>query len=67
MKITRTSPLTGVVHVMDVPVTGEQLIRLENGETVQAVLPHLSADQREFVITGITPDEWQQFLGDGDE
>ena len=63
MKITRRSHLTGKVHTMDLPVTGEQLIHVEQGEVIQSVLGHLTPGQREFVMTGITDDEWEAVFG----
>ncbi|MFF2551856.1 hypothetical protein ACFVUS_12700 [Nocardia sp. NPDC058058] len=33
-------------------------------EHVQTALPFLDADHREFLITGMTPDEWAEVLGD---
>lgn len=29
------------------------------GYTIQDAFPYLSASEREFIITGITPDEWE--------
>lgn len=66
MKVTRRSHFTGKVRTLDLPVTSEQLIRLDEGEMIQAVLPHLSDDQREFLISGVTADEWETFLGGGE-
>jgi hypothetical protein len=44
---------------MDIPITRAQLERwTKSRETIQSVLPHLTAAQREFLISGITPDEW---------
>jgi len=63
MKITRTSRLTGNTSVMDLPITREQLAAWIDGELIQNAMPHLNADQREFVITGITPAEWQAAFG----
>lgn len=68
MKIERTSPFTGKVHVMDLPVAQEDLARCwslskTGTEHVQDVFPQLSAGEREFLISGITPEEWDQFLG----
>jgi hypothetical protein len=37
----------------------EQLAKWQNGELIQNVMPHLNADDREYVMTGITPAEWQ--------
>lgn len=67
MIITRRSPFTGIVHEMDIPLTDAEQDRLASGELIQNVVPHLSADQREFLVSGITPDEWDAFLGGGDE
>ena len=67
MIITRKSPFTGTVHRMELDVSPENLARLDRGEPIQRVFPHLSADEREFLISGITPVEWDAFLGGGDE
>jgi hypothetical protein len=63
MEIIRRSPFSGMHHVMDLPVTQEQLDRWQAGELVQNVFPHLSADEREFIMTGITPQEWDEEFG----
>jgi hypothetical protein len=63
MKITRTSRLTGNTSVMDLPITREQLAAWVDGELIQNAMPQLDADQREFVMTGITPDEWAEAFG----
>ena len=67
MIVTRTSPFTGNVHEMDIPLTDDEQARLASGEAIQKVVPHLSADEREFLVSGITPAEWDAFLGGGDE
>ena len=59
MKIKRTSPITGITRTRDIDVTKEQLVRWEAGALIQDVMGHLSAADREFIITGITDDEWQ--------
>ena len=63
MRIIRTSRLTGNTSVMDLPITREQLAAWVDGELIQKAMPHLNADQREFVMTGITPDEWNAAFG----
>ena len=63
MEIARRSPFSGLHHVMDLPVTQKQLDRWQAGELVQNVFPHLSADEREFIMTGITPQEWEEEFG----
>jgi|TARA_R100001460_G_scaffold64614_1_gene104881 hypothetical protein len=59
MRILRKSVLTGNVNTMDINVTDEQFTKyLGSNECIQNVLPDLSVDEREFLISGITPDEW---------
>jgi hypothetical protein len=58
MLITRTSLFTGVTRTIDIPVTQEQLDDWSNGVLIQDAMPNLSADQREFIKTGITENEW---------
>ena len=67
MKITRKSPFTGVEHTMDLPVTDSQLACWYAGDSIQDVMPHLTADQREFLMTGITSDEWDAAFKGGDK
>ncbi len=62
MKVTRTSMASGITRTLDLPVTEEQLRRWEEGEFGQRVFPHLSDDDREFIKTGITKEEWDEFL-----
>lgn len=63
MKITRTKPFTNESITLDLPVTEEQYSRWMNGELAQNAFPHLNADDREFIISGIPPGEWDSFLG----
>jgi hypothetical protein len=60
MLITRTSEMTGVEHTLDINVTASQLKQWLDGELIQDVMPHLSREDREFLMTGITPEEWDK-------
>ena len=60
MKITRTSRLTGKTSVMYLDITKEQLFSWVDGMLIQEAMPNLTPDEREFVMTGITPDEWDE-------
>ena len=62
MKITKRSPFTGKIHTMEIDCTPEQIQKWQNGELVQRAFPHLNADEREFIKTGITPTEWDTML-----
>lgn len=66
MKITRVSQLTGKTETMELNVTPEQMERfdkrIQNGEYVQTIFPDLKKEEREFILTGITPTEWNQLF-----
>ncbi|MDP6991347.1 MAG: hypothetical protein QGF89_01525 [Candidatus Marinimicrobia bacterium] len=49
---------------MDIDVTEEQIASWQGGELIQNAMPNLSADEREFIKTGITPEEWENVFGD---
>ncbi len=60
MNITRRSPFSGEVNTLDLPITQEQLDRYMRGEDLlQNVFPDLSADEREFIKTGYTAENWK--------
>lgn len=68
MLITRRSPLTGKINSMELPVTNEQLLSWEEGgKLIQEAMPHLTADQREFLMTGYTPEDWEMMFPKGEE
>lgn len=52
---------------MDIEVTSEQLDQIDGGRFVQDVCPHLSPGEREFLITGITPEEWDRLIGSDED
>ena len=66
MKITRTSMFTGVIHTLEINVTPEQIARWQGGELIQNAMPNLTPDEREFIKTGVTAEEWEA-LFDGQE
>ena len=64
MKITRRSPISGQVNTLEISITQEQLNAWEGGALIQRAMPNISADEREFIMTGITPTEWDSVFGD---
>ena len=63
MNITKTSPLTGQTNTLFIEgLTQEMIDRWRGGELVQVALAGIPQELREFVMTGITPQEWQQCL-----
>lgn len=63
MKITRISSFTGKEHTLDIPVTQEQLEDWHAGQVIQQAMPNLTPDQREFLMTGVTAEEWEEAFG----
>ena len=67
MIVTRRSSLSGKNHAMDLPISQEQLAAYAAGGLVQVAFPQLTAAEREFILTGITPSEWAEVFGDGED
>jgi len=63
MKLTRKSQLSGETNTMDLDITPEQVRKYNSGAFVQDAFPNLTADEREFILTGITPTEWDSMFG----
>jgi|TARA_R100000697_G_scaffold25916_1_gene34391 hypothetical protein len=49
---------------MNIDITQAQLAAWVDGSLIQDVMPDISADEREFIMTGITPDEWDAEFGE---
>ena len=62
MKITKRSPLTGKMHEREIDVTEAQLAAWRNGTLIQKAMPHLTADEREFIMTGATAEDWERMF-----
>ena len=65
--ITRRSPFTGKIHQMEIPMSvlefSKREILWQTGMLIQDAFPTLDAGQREFIKTGITPQEWEDTFG----
>jgi hypothetical protein len=63
MKIVRTSKVSGITRTMDLDVTEEQMQRFKaRVELIQDIFPNLTADEREFIKTGITKEEFDSLF-----
>ena len=60
MLIAKTSSLTSKTHQMEIDVSDKQIALWMEGALIQDVMPNLSPDEREFLMTGITPAEWDE-------
>ena len=63
MFIQKQSMLSGKINEMELPITNEQIEDWQSGRLIQHAMPHLDEWQREFLITGVTKEEWVQEYG----
>ena len=67
MLLRKKSIFTGREAEMEIPCTPEQILFWQkSGRPIQDVLPHLSLDQREFLMSGSTPAEWDELFKEKD-
>jgi len=66
VKFTKKSPFSGNTNTREIPVTEEQLNAWNSGTLIQIAMPNINADDREFLMTGITPEEWAAAFSDED-
>jgi hypothetical protein len=62
MEITKTSIHSGITRTLTLDVTAEEIANWKAGELIQVAMPRLNADEREFIKTGITSQEWDQIF-----
>ena len=62
MKITRTSPVTGKLNTLEIPVSEEQLTDWMLGTLIQVAMPNVSAGDREFIRTGMLSEEFDKLF-----
>ena len=69
IQVTRQSVITKKINTMELPITQEHLDIYETvGDIlIQDAFPNLDAEQREFILTGVTPQEWNDTFGGDDE
>jgi hypothetical protein len=70
MKVTKISQLSGIENTLELNITMDELVRVENRryttELIQNIVPQLSMAEREFLMTGITEKEWNTTFADID-
>lgn len=57
--------ITGKDHTVTLPAA--RLFQYNQGACVQDAFPNLSPGDREFIISGTSPEGWKQMFGDKDE
>ena len=58
MIVTRISMMSKIERSIDLDVTAEQINAWRSGMLIQEAMPHLNEHEREFIISGITQEEW---------
>ncbi len=53
--------VTGKDHTVTVPLDG--FMKWQNGELIQRAMPHVSHDDREFLINHTSPEGWELTMG----
>ena len=64
MLVTRKSIWSGIERSIELPITEEQMSKWEKGMHAQHAFSNLDASQREFIITGVTAEEWNEMFQD---
>lgn len=62
MLIVKVSDYSGIERVMDLPITAEQMADFMDGTPVQQAFPNLTDNQREFILSGMTAEEWEECM-----
>ena len=70
MLIFNKSIFTGKVSSMELDVTQEQIDEFNSTprtRSIQQIFPNLTPDQREFMLSGSTPEEWNSLFPDTED
>ena len=67
MLVVRKSILSGIVRKRELDITEAQFEAWQNGALIQDAMPQLSVADREFLINGVTDEEWRKTFGEEDE
>lgn len=64
---TKTRPAKKLVVDHSLQAINQSWFFWMSGKKVQDAFPYLNADEREFLMTGITPDEWKKIFGESED
>lgn len=71
MLITRTSSLSGITRTLDIPAKQEDYDLWTKDQraapNIQKLFWYLTPDQREFILTGSSPEEWDKAFPEEDD
>jgi len=64
-KVKKISGYSNKEHEMVLNIDWEDYAAWINGELIQRAMPYLTPDEREFLMTGITAEEWELMFKKG--
>ena len=68
IKITKKSMLSNIVRTQEFEMTPTQYATYCKGtSTVQTIFPELTRNEREFLISGITAQEWEDTMNEDEQ
>lgn len=59
----KRSVFTGLTNVMEIELDLDDYALWRSGKPIQLAMPYLTAEEREFLMTGVTPKEWEAVFG----
>ncbi len=59
--LTKKSPLSGLENTLTIDCDVIEYALWKRGMLIQDAMPDVSTDEREFLMTGIYPGEWDEF------
>ena len=59
--------ITGKVTTLELDVTPDEIDNWQNGELIQKAMPRLTPEERDFILFGIPPEDWDKYLGEKPE
>ena len=67
MLVSIVSSETSKTTTVDLDITEAQLIRWRGGENLWDVFPDMKPEHREFLVSGIYPNEWNDVVPDNND
>lgn len=67
MLVTMKSQVSGKLNELELDISEKQWLEYHSHDRrhVQDIFPNLTPPEREFLISGTTPDEWKEMFGEG--
>ena len=68
VKFSKTSPISGKLNTREFDMDPKEFDKAydewEKGEYIQVAFSDLNDDEREFIMSGTTPEEWEEIFGE---